>query len=130
MRSYPELRRILELWEEGKNKLQIAKLTGIPRATIRDCIDRYGSVALLDAVVLGKEPPPTDASPGSRPRKLVIPSYTSRSGGYSDEQLSQAIAESFSVADVLRKLNLRPSGGNYDLVRRRNAVSRDTGRLG
>jgi hypothetical protein len=127
MRSYLELRRILELWEQGHNKLQISKMTGIPRGTIRDCIDRYVSVERLDAVILGKEPPPTDSTPRLMPKKYIIPSYTSRSGGYSDEQLAQAVKESFSYADVLRKLNLRPSGGNYDLVKRRiKSVGLDT----
>jgi hypothetical protein len=130
MRSYPELRRILELWEEGKNKMQIAKITGIPRATIRDCIDRYISVARLDAVILGNEPPPTDGSPRLVPKKYIIPSYVSRSGGYSDDELAQAVAGSPSFAEVLRKLNLRPSGGNYDLVKRRiKALNLDTSHM-
>jgi 5-methylcytosine-specific restriction endonuclease McrA len=119
MRSYPELRKILELWEAGHNKMQITKITGIPRATIRDCIDRYGSVERLDAVILRNEPPPTDAPLRLTPKKYVIPSYVSRSGGYSDEELAHAVANSPSIAEVLRKLNLRPAGGNYDIVQQR-----------
>jgi hypothetical protein len=44
MRTYDDYRRILELWEQGHNKLQISQLTGILRATVRDCIARFGSV--------------------------------------------------------------------------------------
>ena len=47
MRSDEEYEQILRLWEGGENKLVIARVTGIPRATVRDCITRYGSVAGL-----------------------------------------------------------------------------------
>lgn len=47
-RSYDEYHRILELWDSGlKNKKAISRLTGIPRATVRDCINRYGSLVSL-----------------------------------------------------------------------------------
>ncbi len=55
MRDYDEYKRILELWERGLNKKQIARITDIPRATVRDCINRYGSVAGLDAIFSGEE---------------------------------------------------------------------------
>jgi hypothetical protein len=48
MRSYKEYCEILELWEKGYNKLQITKQTGIPRATVRDCINRYGNLEALE----------------------------------------------------------------------------------
>ena len=48
MRSYDEYKQILELWELGINKKAIARYTGIPRATVRDCIKRYGTVEELD----------------------------------------------------------------------------------
>lgn len=44
MRSYDEYKRILLLWEEGFNKSEIERRTGIPRPTIYDCIKRYGSL--------------------------------------------------------------------------------------
>jgi LAGLIDADG DNA endonuclease family protein len=49
MRSYDEYREILKLWELGINKKMIARVTGIPRATIIDCIRRYGSVDRLES---------------------------------------------------------------------------------
>ena len=49
MRTYEEYHRILTLWEAGENKLGIERITGIPRATVRDCINRYGSIAGLEA---------------------------------------------------------------------------------
>jgi hypothetical protein len=48
MRTYKEYRTILEHWERGVNKKAIARLTGIPRATIRDCIERYETVEKLE----------------------------------------------------------------------------------
>jgi hypothetical protein len=48
MRTYDEYRRILELWEQGVPKKRIALTLGIPRVTVRDCIERYGSVKGLE----------------------------------------------------------------------------------
>jgi hypothetical protein len=48
MRSYDDYRRILELWEQGFNKSEIEQMTGIPRATARDCIKRFGTLANLE----------------------------------------------------------------------------------
>jgi len=47
MRSYDEYKQILELWELGINKKAISRYTGIPRRTVIDCIQRYGSVEQL-----------------------------------------------------------------------------------
>lgn len=47
-RTFEEKKRILELWSEGYNKLQIAKETKIPRGTVRDCIEQFGNVATLE----------------------------------------------------------------------------------
>lgn len=44
MRSYDEYHEILRLWEKHKNKKKIARITGIPRATVRDCIQKFGSL--------------------------------------------------------------------------------------
>ncbi|MBN8635496.1 MAG: hypothetical protein J0M07_09265 [Anaerolineae bacterium] len=49
MRSPDEYRQILRLWEAGRNKSEIEQITGIPRATVRDCIKRYGNVETLEA---------------------------------------------------------------------------------
>ena len=49
MHTYEEYRQILELWEQGKKKKRIAIITGINRATVRECIVRYESVAGLIA---------------------------------------------------------------------------------
>lgn len=48
MRTYEEYRRILELWEARENKKAISRITGIPRATVRDCIWRFASVRELE----------------------------------------------------------------------------------
>ncbi len=49
MRTYEEYRRILELWEKEPNKKKIARETGIPRGTVLDCVNTYGSIAGLEA---------------------------------------------------------------------------------
>lgn len=51
MRSREEYQQILQLWEEGKNKSQIAHTLGIPRSTIRDCINRYQSIDGLETTM-------------------------------------------------------------------------------
>jgi hypothetical protein len=48
MRTFEEYKLILELWEQGFPKKRIAIMTGIPRPTVRDCIERYGSVEGLE----------------------------------------------------------------------------------
>ena len=44
MRTVKEYERILYLWEQGNNQLEVVCLTGIPRGTVRDCIKRFGTV--------------------------------------------------------------------------------------
>jgi hypothetical protein len=41
MRTFEEYDLILRLYEEGFNKSEIEKQTGIPRATVRDCIKKF-----------------------------------------------------------------------------------------
>lgn len=120
MRSYPELKQILEYWEKGLSKKWISIQLSMPRATVRDCINRYGTVANLDAVMRGEIPKPPDiVSPRLQPRKLIVPIFKPRTRRYTDDDLKEAIATSFSLAEVLRKLNVRDAGGNYDLLKRR-----------
>lgn len=119
MRSYPELRRVLDLWEQGHNKMQISKMTGMPRATIRNCIDRYGSVAQLDALMNGIPFQPSDEHTETPVHRYIIPGHVPGTRRYSDEVLTSIVADSFSLAEVLRKLDLRPAGGNYAVLKQR-----------
>ncbi len=48
MRTYDEYKQILELWELGIPKKRIGIMLGIPRATVRDCINRHGSLKGLE----------------------------------------------------------------------------------
>jgi hypothetical protein len=48
MREYEEYQQILALWELGIAKKRIAITLDIPRATVRDCIERYGSLNGLE----------------------------------------------------------------------------------
>jgi hypothetical protein len=54
MRSETEYRAILELWEQCIPKKRIGIMLGIPRATVRDCINRYGTIQQLDEALKGK----------------------------------------------------------------------------
>lgn len=120
MRSYPELKQILEYWEQGMSKKWISIQLNIPRATVRDCIYRYGTVANLDAVMRGETPKPPDViSPNLQPRKLLVPAFKPRERRYTDDELREAVASSVSQAEVLRKLNVRDAGGNYATLRQR-----------
>ena len=47
-RTFEEKKRVLELWSEGYNKLQIANMTNIPRSTVKDCIAQYSNVTQLE----------------------------------------------------------------------------------
>ncbi|MCC6801429.1 MAG: hypothetical protein IT319_00990 [Anaerolineae bacterium] len=47
MRSFDEYKQILELWELGVSKKAISRQTAIPRRTVIDCIQRYGTVENL-----------------------------------------------------------------------------------
>lgn len=47
-RTLEEKKRVLELWSEGYNKLQIANETNIPRGTVSDCIKQFADVVSLE----------------------------------------------------------------------------------
>lgn len=50
MRTYEEYKRILEYWEKGYSKKGISRALNIPRRTVIDCIQRYGTIDQLEAV--------------------------------------------------------------------------------
>jgi transposase len=74
MRTYPELKLILELWEQGMSKKSIAFKTGIPRGTVTDCIKRYGTVGQLEAVMRGESTQLPDFSDTNQKRVYALPS--------------------------------------------------------
>lgn len=104
-------RQILEWWEQGKTQYEIARLSGSSLYTVKMLIHRYQSLAAFDASL------PLNNDP--KPRTYIIVRNDHAKRSYTDQQLSDAVAESFSIAGVLRKLHLRPAGGNYELVKRR-----------
>lgn len=120
MRSYAELKRILELWEEGHTKKGISQTTGIPRPTVTDCIKRYGSVVRFEKIIAGVlHDEYTDERGEVKQRRYIIPGFTPKWERYSDDDLRNAVAESYSMAQVLRKLKVVPAGGNYATVKSR-----------
>lgn len=119
MRGYPELKQILELWEQGKSKKNISIITGIPRASVTDCIKRYGTLAQLDAVMRDEVTHLPDFSDTSQKRVYVRPSSVPRPRKYTLEELVEAVAVSYSMAEVMRKLNIRAAGGNYATLKQR-----------
>lgn len=115
MHSYEELRRILELWEQGISKQKIVELTEISIYTVRDCIAMYGSVRKLDEVMREQ----SGSSQEEGRREYAIGYKPRRPKRYTDEEIREAVAESFSLAEVLRRLKIRPAGGNYETLRQR-----------
>ena len=121
MRTYPELKQILEFWEKGMSKKWISIQLDIPRATVRDCIYRYGTVANLEAVMRGETPKPPDIiSPQLEPRKLIVPSFKPRIRRYTDDDLKEAIVVTAGGLSTLaygkripatKMLSARISGG-------------------
>ena len=120
MRSYAELKRILELWEQGHSKKGISQITGIPRGTVIDCIKRYGSVERFEKILAGVVKDEYVDNQGEiEQRRYMIPSFTPKWGRYTDDDLRVSVASSFSMAEVLRKLKVVPAGGNYATVKSR-----------
>ncbi|GAB4319687.1 MAG: hypothetical protein Kow00117_09330 [Phototrophicales bacterium] len=169
MRTFEEYHRILSLWERGYNKKQIAKETGIPHATVRDCITRYGSVSKL----LEEKNPSNTFNPDIQTlyrqiltlweagepkiriaKKLSVTRYivmtciekyrtlaelerviengkqcntephtirpkNQQRYRYNEDTLRQAVADSYSYAQVLKLLGIKPAGGNYETLKRR-----------
>jgi hypothetical protein len=58
MRTDDEYRQILILWEQGNDQSHIARLTEIPRGTVKDCIKRFRSLKQFneDRLTKPKEP--------------------------------------------------------------------------
>jgi hypothetical protein len=97
MRSKDEFRRILELWEQGKTKAEISRLLNIPVYSVKVCTSQYATVAEME--------------------KHLSQERTRRS--YTDQQFIEAVQQSRSIAQVLRKIGIRPAGGNYELAKQR-----------
>lgn len=104
MRTYEEYKEILELWEMGTPKKTIGLYLGIPRATVRDCIQHSGGLKHERAIVLAQwQQYIVDAFPleffrglyhsdGSRSRNIVIDKDYPR---YSLTNTSEDIARLF-----------------------------------
>lgn len=97
MRSKEEFRLILELWEQGKTKAEISRLLNIPVYSVKVATSQYNSVAEME--------------------KHLIQERIRRS--YTDQQFIEAVQQSRSIAQVLRKIGIRPAGGNYELAKQR-----------
>ncbi len=54
MHTVEEYREILTLWGEGKNKKGISTITGIPRPTVIQCIQRFHDLAGLEEALAEK----------------------------------------------------------------------------
>jgi DNA-directed RNA polymerase subunit N (RpoN/RPB10) len=117
MPNYTELRKILELWESGTPKENIADMLGISRYAVRNCIDEYGSIAQFDR--LHEQVAASNQSPQNTVRQYVISGYTRGKSVYNDDELIKAVAECASVAKVLERFGLKPSGGNYTKINKR-----------
>ena len=114
--NYDTAKRILELWEQGHSKVQIAEMTSITRYRVTNCIERYRSIAQLDEITQHGRITAVDFSPKAHP---IVDKIRKPNRSYTDEDLVKAIHESHSLADTLRKLGLRPAGGNYTLLKRK-----------
>jgi 5-methylcytosine-specific restriction endonuclease McrA len=114
MEDFEMYRRILELWEQGHSKIEIARLTRKRYSKIIEVTKRFGTVAHLEAFLRGEALPSTDEIPTPK-RRYHLPAAR-KNRRYTDEDIRVAIASSVSFAEVLRKLNLRDAGGNYKSV--------------
>lgn len=117
MKNPLDTRRILELWEQGITQAEVARLVECSLYLVKMSIHRYGSLENYETSLKGISAPNTNYQATKREYIIVHKQHRKRS--YTDQQLKDAVAESFSMAEVLRKINLRPAGGNYDLVKYR-----------
>ncbi len=126
MRKNEDFREILQLWEQGYNKKQISRLTDIPRATVRDCINRYGTVAGLEQAINKRAEQKADTQDrrkAERRKRTPKP----RPWRYTQDELRAAVKESRSIAQTLDKLGIVAAGGNYETIKSRVAeLSIDT----
>ena len=113
MDDYTKYKQILELWELGKSKIDIERETGIPKHVVRLCLAHFRSVRQLNEAVGKTE----NAAPIKR--RNIIPKFKPRERSYTDDELREAVEKSESIAATLRKLGLRPAGGNYEIIKKR-----------
>lgn len=78
-----QINEVFNLFEKGMNKSQISKTTGISRGTIKSWLKKDKN------------------------------SIDKGSKKYTIEQLKNAVPKVFSMASLLRELNIKPVGGNY-----------------
>lgn len=98
MRTLEERNIIKQLHAQGKNKCQISRETGISRSTISDIIrDKHVKMVEKSCNVR---------------KKLEV----------TKEKLQELSLESFSIAEILRKLGLQPAGGNYRTIKEKIKV--------
>lgn len=87
------------------------RMTGLSKYMVADTINRYGSLAQFESMIAsGSEVPDAHATQSKRRLKLT---QTQGARRYTDDQIRQAVAESMSIAEALRKLEIRAAGGNY-----------------
>lgn len=123
--NYETAKEILTLWEKGHTKTDIAKITGISRYHVTNCIERYRSVAQLNNAVNNDE----SISFTPKTSKISDRERSRRSGnrGYSDNDVVQAVKKSTSLRQTLIKLGLKPAGGNYATLKKTiNELGLDT----
>ena len=115
MDEYTEYKQILELWEQGKSKVDIARILGITRYRVTRCLEHFRSVAQLDEEVKSTD----EQRSIQTKRNYIIPRYRPQQRRYTTEELGEAVANSLSIAETLRKLGLRPAGGNYVIIKKK-----------
>lgn len=112
--DYEMYKHILELWEQGYSKVDIAKMTEYGIYQVRECLNQFKSLhQLSEAAQEGT------SYIDEETRRTYFYSYRPRERRYTDDQLRDAVATSFSYASTLRKLGVRPAGGNYEIVKKR-----------
>lgn len=97
---------IVELWEQGKTKAEIVALTDLSPYIVQVCLNHYRATKKTSQNNLPRREYTITTDTPNKPRR------------YTDEQLKNAVTESFSLAKVLEKLGIRPAGGNYDVIKK------------
>ncbi len=121
MREASDYRKILELHSYGFNQSQIAEITGIPRSTVKDVIQRYTSPEALEQERAQYEEEARQRALRRKERRPPKGPKTKGPWRYTEDQLREAVKESRSISQTLDKLGIVPAGGNYATIKKRIA---------
>jgi hypothetical protein len=109
----PLYREILTLWEQGTTRTDIETQTGASKYVVRMCIEQFRSLSQFERVLT------SEGEITLTPKSVKIEGIVNSRRRYTDEELTEAVKKSRSLAETLRHLGVRAAGGNYATLKKR-----------